>query len=73
MGDNREHSWDSRFWGFVPQELVAGRPIVIYWSYETPPDEYQHNTLMDRASQTLDLIVHFVTRSRWRRTLRLVR
>ncbi len=72
MGDNREHSWDSRFWGFVPEELVAGRPIVIYWSYQTPPDEYQHNTPRDRVLQMLDLIVHFPTHSRWRRTLRLV-
>lgn len=73
MGDNREHSWDSRFWGFVPRQLVTGRPVVIYWSYETPPDEYQHNAFMDRVSQTVDLIIHFPTRSRWRRTLSLVR
>ena len=35
MGDNREQSWDSRFWGFVPRELISGRPLLIYWSYET--------------------------------------
>ena len=73
MGDNREHSWDGRFWGFVPQELVSGRPLVIYWSFETPPDEYRHNSLYDRISQTFDLIVHFISQTRWRRTLRLVR
>jgi signal peptidase I len=73
MGDNREHSWDSRFWGFVPQKLVSGRPLVIYWSFETPPDEYRHNSLKDRIWQTFDLIVHFIGRTRWRRTIRLVR
>jgi signal peptidase I len=32
MGDNRDHSWDSRFWGFVDRDAVMGRPVVIYWS-----------------------------------------
>jgi signal peptidase I len=73
MGDNREHSWDSRFWGFVPKELVSGRPLMIYWSFETPPDEYRHDSAGDRVSQTVDLLVHFVTRTRWRRTLKLIR
>jgi len=73
MGDNREHSWDSRFWGFVPQGLISGRPLVVYWSFETPPDEYRRTTLGERAAQTLDLVVHFITKTRWRRTLKLVR
>jgi len=73
MGDNREQSWDSRFWGFVPRELITGRPLVIYWSYETSRDEYARNSLSDRVSQTLDLVIHFFTKTRWRRTLDLVR
>ncbi len=73
MGDNREQSWDSRFWGFVPRELIAGRPLIIYWSYETSRDEYARNSLSDRLSQTFDLIIHFVTKTRWRRTFGLVR
>ena len=40
MGDNREQSWDSRFWGFVSRSVVIGRPVLIYWSFETPRDEY---------------------------------
>ena len=32
LGDNRDESLDSRYWGFVPQENVIGRPLVIYWS-----------------------------------------
>lgn len=73
MGDNREHSWDSRFWGFVPEALVSGRPLIIYWSFETPADEFKRNSLADRALQAFDLIVHFITRTRWRRSLQLVR
>jgi signal peptidase I len=73
MGDNREQSWDSRFWGFVPRELVSGRPVVIYWSFETPRDEFLRNSLGDRLRQTGDLIFHFLTKTRWSRTLALVR
>ncbi len=73
MGDNREQSWDSRFWGFVPRELVTGRPLIIYWSYETPREEYTRNSLWDKVTQTADLIIHFPTKTRWRRTFGLVR
>jgi signal peptidase I len=73
MGDNREQSWDSRFWGFVSRDVIIGRPALIYWSFETARDEYMHNTLSDRISQMVDLIVHFPTKTRWRRTLKFVR
>ena len=73
MGDNREQSWDSRFWGFVPRELVTGRPLIIYWSYETPREEYTRNSVWDKVTQTADLIIHFFTKTRWRRTFGLVR
>lgn len=73
MGDSREESWDSRFWGFVPRALISGRPLVIYWSYETPRNEYTLNSFSERLSQTADLILHFFTKTRWRRTFRLVR
>jgi signal peptidase I len=72
MGDNREQSWDSRFWGFVSRNVVTGRPLLIYWSFITPRDEYLHNSLSDRISQVVDLIIHFPTKTRWRRTLKFV-
>jgi signal peptidase I len=73
MGDNREESWDSRFWGFAPRELVSGRPLLIYWSFETPRNEYQRTSLADRLSQSADLVIHFFSKTRWRRSLKFVR
>jgi signal peptidase I len=72
MGDNREQSWDSRFWGFVPRELISGRPLLIYWSYETSRDEYMRTSWGDRLYQTFELIIHFLTKTRWRRTFMIV-
>lgn len=42
MGDNRDESYDSRYWGFVPRENIVGRPLVIYWSVRqrSPEDIY---------------------------------
>jgi signal peptidase I len=57
----------------VPRELISGRPLLIYWSYETPRDEYMHTSLSDRISQTLDWLIHFPTKTRWRRTLMMAR
>jgi signal peptidase I len=73
MGDNREQSWDSRFWGFVSRGVVIGRPALIYWSFETARDEYTHNSLSDRLSQIVELVIHFPTKTRWRRTFNIVR
>ncbi len=73
MGDNRDQSWDSRFWGFVPRELISGRPLLIYWSFETPREEYMRASPRERLSQTADLILHFFSKTRWRRTFQFVR
>lgn len=72
MGDNREESWDSRFWGFVPRAVISGRPLVIYWSYETPPGQYQQTSLSDRLGQFGSMFIHFFSRTRWSRTFKLV-
>lgn len=73
MGDNRENSWDSRFWGFVPRGLISGRPLLVYWSFETPRDEYQHTSYSEQVSQIAGMIIHFITKTRWRRTFMIVR
>ncbi len=73
MGDNRDVSYDSRFWGFVPRANLIGRPLFIYWSFITPPDEYEMRGLGDRAQTMVHTILHFFDETRWSRTLRIVR
>ncbi len=73
MGDNRDVSKDSRYWGFIPRANVIGRPMFIYWSFETPAGQYQKNTIGDRISFVVHVIAHFFTETRWSRTLKIVR
>lgn len=73
MGDNRDVSLDSRYWGFVPKENVVGRPMFIYWSFETPPDQYEQTEIGQRLGFVAHVVIHFFDQTRWRRTLRLVR
>ena len=40
MGDNRDNSQDSRYWGFLPRENVKGKALIIYWSYDSGPEDY---------------------------------
>jgi signal peptidase I len=72
MGDNRDVSYDSRFWGFIPRENVIGRPMFIYWSFETPPNQYQHTAIGERVGFLAHVILHFFDETRWRRTFRVV-
>jgi signal peptidase I len=73
MGDNRDVSYDSRFWGFIPKENVIGRPMFIYWSFETPADQYQKTEVSDRLKFIGNVVLHFFDETRWRRTLKVVR
>jgi signal peptidase I len=73
MGDNRDVSLDSRYWGFIPQENVIGRPMFIYWSFETPADQYRKTDFADRIGFLAHVVLHFFDETRWRRTLRVVR
>jgi signal peptidase I len=73
MGDNRDNSADSRYWGFVPRELIVGKGLIIYWSYETDSDEYRRTDVGDRVQQFTDLFTNFFTKTRWSRTLKVIR
>ena len=57
MGDNREDSYDSRFWGFLPEDFIVGKPILIYWSLEGGPPSF---------------LVHWL-QARWQRVGTIVR
>ena len=73
MGDNRDFSSDSRYWGFVPRENIVGNPLVIYWSFETSTDDYRRTNVTDYVGKLADVILHFPRKTRWRRMLHLIR
>jgi signal peptidase I len=69
MGDNRDHSLDSRYWGFVPRENIIGKPLIIYWSYDAPTDQFTGIS----PSHLRDLMFNFFSKTRWTRTFHLIR
>jgi signal peptidase I len=69
MGDNRDNSADSRYWGFLPLSYIKGRPWMIYFSYDAERDAYQKTSLTDRLKK----LVRFIPKARWRRILKFVR
>jgi signal peptidase I len=73
MGDNRDVSYDSRYWGFIPRENVIGRPMFIYWSFQTPPNQYMKTGIGERLMFMAKVAVHFIDMTRWNRMFKLVR
>jgi len=73
MGDHRAVSLDSRYWGFIPRENIIGRPMFIYWSFETPENQYRKTEWSDRIGFLFKVIIHFFDETRWRRTLQVVK
>jgi signal peptidase I len=71
MGDNRDISWDCRYWGFVPRENIIGKPLLIYWSYDAPTEQLAKSTIS--LDHLIDVAQNFFPKTRWSRTLRLVR
>jgi signal peptidase I len=73
MGDNRDDSYDSRYWGFVPRANIIGRPLLIYWSVRgEESDSAMPSTLRDRLYHFAYAMTHLFQMTRWNRTLRLV-
>jgi signal peptidase I len=73
MGDNRDNSLDSRYWGFVPRDYIIGKPVLIYWSYRASTEDLAGSSVGSLKDHFVDLAQHFFTRTRWNRTLRLIR
>lgn len=71
MGDNRDQSLDSRYWGFVPRDHIVGKPLIIYWSYDAPTSHLQDPGVS--LEHLKDLALNFITKTRWRRTFKLIR
>ena len=73
LGDNRDESLDSRYWGFVPRENIEGKPLVIYWSMnrdDLDEDESNQNAKLKRV---LDGIKRAFADARWHRVFKIVR
>jgi signal peptidase I len=73
MGDHRGVSLDSRYWGFIPQGNIIGRPMFIYWSFDTPADQYTKTGFADRIGFLAHVVLHFFDETRWGRTLKVVK
>jgi signal peptidase I len=71
MGDNRDDSQDSRYWGFVPRENIVGRPLLIYWSVQDW-DRNSTDSFSGRLYHLAYAVTHVFQITRWNRTLRLV-
>ena len=72
MGDNRDNSLDSRYWGFVPRQNMIGRPLFIFWSFDVPEDNGEPKPIPERISSFLHVATHFFTLTRWHRIFRMV-
>jgi signal peptidase I len=73
MGDNRADSLDGRFWGFVPQQNILGRPLFVYWSFKTPDSQEDKTSMGDKMRFILHEALHFIDGTRWKRTLHVTR
>ena len=69
LGDNRDNSRDSRFWGFLPIDQVKGRALLVYWSYEATREEYHRTGLVEWVKDTLSAF----GRTRWKRFFHVIR
>ena len=68
MGDNRDESYDGRYWGFLPFDHIKGRPWVIYFSYEAEDNTHLRTSLRDRLGR----LAKYIPKARWGRILRTI-
>jgi len=73
MGDNRDFSYDSRYWGAVPRHYLKGRALMIYWSFGGKTPDGQWNGWGQKLTQIGRTAAGFLTQTRWRRSFHLVR
>jgi signal peptidase I len=73
MGDNRDNSLDSRYWGFLRRDYVKGKALVIYWSYESDRDDYADESTGATVKGIASVFAHFFTRTRWDRMFHQIR
>ena len=70
MGDNRDNSQDSRYWGFLPRGYIKGKALMIYWSFDAGAQaQVQEPGVGATVSRMMSVVTHFFTRTRWERLL----
>ena len=67
MGDNRDNSQDSRYWGFLPRDYIKGKALLLYWSYESGREDYEDTGIGAGLRNLFSVASHFFTRTRWDR------
>ena len=72
MGDNRDNSADSRYWGFMPRDYVKGKALLIYWSYESEREDYEDESAGATVKGIASIFAHFFTKTRWERMLHVI-
>lgn len=73
MGDNRDHSYDSRFWGPVLANYIIGKPWRIYWSYKSTTEDYLTPGIQHKTKDIMMTIIHFFSGTRWERTFKKIK
>ena len=73
LGDNRDESHDSRYWGPVPLAHVKGRAVMVYWSYGGETSDGTWRGLGNRLQQFMNTALGFLTKTRWNRTFKVIR
>jgi signal peptidase I len=72
MGDNRDHSADSRYWGFVDRDAIMGKPVLIYWSVRATSNDYRTRDASSALRGIGQTLLHLRAQTRWNRMLREV-
>jgi signal peptidase I len=72
LGDNRNHSNDSRYWGFVPEQAIVARPLVIYFSLRRPSTTDVQQAADDRLGHERDFSERLAEFARWKRIFHVV-
>ena len=73
LGDHRNASSDSRVWGEVPRQLIKGRALLIWWSFEENRYQSPYISLPERLRSWGHKVAHFFTGTRWSRCFKLIR